>query len=37
MTPEKKGGPGIRLGVAYRLPDGSIVYVPENADASPLR
>jgi hypothetical protein len=32
MTPEKKGGPGVRLGVAYQLPDGSVVYVPENAD-----
>jgi hypothetical protein len=31
MTPEKKGGPGVRLGVAYQLPDGSVVYVPENA------
>ena len=34
MTPEKKGGPGVRLGVAYQLPDGSVVYVPENADAA---
>jgi hypothetical protein len=34
MTPEKKGGPGIRLGVAYRLPDGSVVYVPESAETS---
>lgn len=31
MTPEKKGGPRVRLGVAYQLPDGSVVYVPENA------
>ncbi|MCZ2077710.1 MAG: DUF2149 domain-containing protein [Bryobacterales bacterium] len=40
MTPEKKGGPGVRLGVAYRLPDGSVVYVPEDSQAakpSPLR
>jgi hypothetical protein len=28
MTPEKKGGPGVRLGVAYQLPDGSVVYSP---------
>jgi hypothetical protein len=34
MTPEKRGGPGVRLGVAYRLPDGSVVYVPESADPS---
>ncbi len=40
MTPEKKGGPGLRLGVAYQLPDGSIVYVPEGGDVakpSPVR
>ena len=40
MTPEKKGGPGVRLGVAYQLPDGSVVYVPEDAQTpkpSPLR
>lgn len=30
MTQEKKAGPGTRLGVAYQLPDGSVVYVPEN-------
>jgi hypothetical protein len=29
MTPEKKSGSGTRLGVAYQLPDGSVVYVPE--------
>jgi hypothetical protein len=34
MTPEKKGGPGVRLGVVYQLPDGSVVYVPEPADAA---
>jgi hypothetical protein len=34
MTQEKKGGPGVRLGVAYQLPDGNVVYVPENANAS---
>jgi hypothetical protein len=40
MTPEKRGGPGVRLGVAYQLPDGSVVYVPEASDAakpSPVR
>ena len=40
MTPEKKGVPGVRLGVAYQLPDGSVVYVPEDGQApkpSPLR
>ena len=30
ITPEKKSGPGTRLGVAYQLPDGSVVYVPES-------
>jgi hypothetical protein len=29
LTPEKKSGAGTRLGVAYQLPDGSVVYVPE--------
>lgn len=29
ITPEQKSGPGRRLGVAYELPDGSVVYVPE--------
>ena len=28
-TDEKKAGEGTRLGVAYQLPDGSVVYVPE--------
>lgn len=32
MTPEKKGGPGVRLGVAYQLPNGNVVYVPETAN-----
>jgi hypothetical protein len=32
VTPEKKAGEGVRLGVAYRLPDGSVVYVPEGAE-----
>jgi len=39
MTQEKKGGPGVRLGVAYQLPDGSVVYVPEDGQGpkpSPL-
>lgn len=31
VTPEKKAGEGTRLGVAYQLPDGSVVYVPEEA------
>lgn len=29
MTAEEKAGEGRRLGVAYQLPDGSVVYVPE--------
>jgi len=29
VTPEKQSGQGKRLGVAYQLPDGSVVYVPE--------
>lgn len=29
LTAEKKAGAGTRLGVAYQLPDGSVVYVPE--------
>lgn len=29
MTPETKSGPGKRLGIAYQLPDGAVVYVPE--------
>ncbi|MFN7984507.1 MAG: DUF2149 domain-containing protein [Vicinamibacterales bacterium] len=31
ITPEQKSGPGKRLGIAYELPDGSVVYVPEGA------
>lgn len=31
VTPEQESGPGTRLGVAYQLPDGSVVYVPEPA------
>jgi len=31
LTPDKKSGAGTRLGVAYQLPDGSVVYVPESA------
>lgn len=29
ITPKQKGGIGTRLGIAYQLPDGSVVYVPE--------
>jgi|SRR5690606_14416440 len=30
MTPEQLGaGDGERLGIAYRLPDGEVIYVPE--------
>lgn len=29
VTPEQQAGEGKRLGVAYQLPDGSVVYVPE--------
>jgi hypothetical protein len=29
VTPEKQSGQGKRVGVAYELPDGSVVYVPE--------
>lgn len=32
-TDEVAGGDGERLGIAYRLPDGQIIYVPETADA----
>lgn len=32
MTEEKAKGKGQRLGTAYRLEDGSMVYVPESAD-----
>lgn len=35
MTPERKAGQGTRLGVAYQLADGSVVYVPESG-APPL-
>jgi hypothetical protein len=34
MTDERKGGSGVRLGVAYRLPDGTVVYVPDDPAAS---
>jgi hypothetical protein len=30
VTPEQQSGQGKRLGVAYELPDGSVVYVPED-------
>ena len=29
MTPEEAAGKGVRLGVAYQLEDGSMIYVPE--------
>ncbi|MEQ1908649.1 MAG: DUF2149 domain-containing protein [Vicinamibacterales bacterium] len=29
ITPEKQSGQGTRVGIAYQLPDGSVVYVPE--------
>jgi hypothetical protein len=29
VSPEKKSGSGTRLGIAYQLPDGSVIYVPE--------
>jgi hypothetical protein len=32
LTPEKKAGEGVRLGVAYQLKDGSVVYVPEEPE-----
>ena len=33
---EVAGGDGERLGIAYRLPDGQVIYVPEvEADAGP--
>ena len=28
-TEELAGGDGVRLGIAYRLPDGQVIYVPE--------
>jgi hypothetical protein len=34
VTPEElAGGDGERLGVAYRLPDGQVIYVPETEAA----
>ena len=32
MSADKKSGAGTRLGVAYQLPDGSVVYVPEEGE-----
>jgi hypothetical protein len=29
ITPETQSGQGKRVGIAYQLPDGSVVYVPE--------
>jgi hypothetical protein len=34
ITPEKRAGEGTRLGIAYQLKDGSVVYVPENETKS---
>ncbi len=31
MTEEVAGGQGMKLGTAYRLPTGEVIYVPENA------
>lgn len=31
MSADEKSGAGLRLGVAYQLPDGSVVYVPEES------
>jgi hypothetical protein len=30
VTPQKKAGHGTRVGVAYQLSDGSVVYVPDD-------
>lgn len=35
VTQEKGAGQGTRLGVAYQLPDGSVIYVPEDSKAKP--
>ena len=32
VSSEEMGGNGQRLGVAYRLPNGEVVYVPENQE-----
>ena len=34
LTPEKQAGQGVRLGVAYRLADGTVVYVPDDSGAA---
>lgn len=34
-TGSQSEGQGVRAGVAYRLKDGSIIYVPESAGAKP--
>ena len=34
LSQDQKSGPGTRLGVAYQLPDGSVVYVPEGGTAA---
>lgn len=33
MSDEKTGGEGVRLGTAYRLKNGEVVYVPEQTDS----
>ena len=33
-SPEKAKGPGEKIGTAYRLPDGQIVYVPDTSAAT---
>jgi hypothetical protein len=35
MTDKIAGGQGSRMGIAYRLESGQVVYVPENATAMP--
>ena len=35
MTEEEVGGSGKRLGVAYRLPNGEVVYIPETSTEKP--
>jgi hypothetical protein len=35
ITPEKQSGQGKRVGIAYELPDGSVVYVPESSPPAP--
>ena len=37
MTPDEIGGEGVRLGTAYRLRSGEIVYVPDPSPGRPDR